>query len=199
MTDDGEPWRPTFKEVLGDKSIDDFKIESQARFEEAVVELILKRYGVASRVKWDMLNRHEQLYGFKRLTLTDFHTWFPGFPVRLFAVRLEKMDDDKHAHRLFEKLPKLRFVKEFDDLAEERGETYGQHALVVHWPYLKTVATRQGGALVVHDNLTDNEAVPGARLVHRDENRAIVLEPLWRFLAVLESTSSWGMEQVTPE
>jgi hypothetical protein len=89
---------------------------SDRGYEDRIVNLLFRRYGLPDEIRLDMICQHRAQTGEPRLTLFAFHERFPTFPVFLAAVRLGGPTGIKP---WFDDFPRLEIVRAYSQAAEE--------------------------------------------------------------------------------
>lgn len=197
MATDMPDYRDGFHDMIDDRTVEDFQLEDEARFEDAIVGWLLNRYCSGNSVKYEMLQEYADEHGVKRLTLEAFHDRFPQYPLRLFARKFPKIVAACPVHRFFEKFDKTVICKAFDELSDLYDpDAYSNYGMAFFWPHLRQIKTQAGGVLVLHTLEEDPPDVPGTRIVLRLEEspgspRELHLEPLWRLAEIIDRSFTW--------
>ena len=149
------------------------------KFERKVVSDLLTYYGLAS-CKAELISENRQLTGKRALTLFQFHTRFPSFPVYLHAKVVTNLRKDHTVAALLQNFEGTRIFDQYCKVREDHlpadcsGKEFG---LVLKWPYLNKPA-------VLHNQGASTEC--GARIVFRmRSHEALVLETLQSLLGGL--------------
>ena len=167
-----------------DFSAEEFEAKNQQRFEAAVVDAIVARYGCHTTGMRQRLAARSRRNGPDDWpTFYDFCDEFNYYlPLYLFARRWPRIDSELSITTLIENFEKTRPFKEFLSLVDEVPETHTHHGLVFFWPRLKRGKTKQGGALVLHNSADVATGRLGLVICHKTSERICWLEPFHHLL-----------------
>lgn len=168
---DEEPIKSRFLQNLNE-----VKRSADYRWEHRVVSRLLTVLDVAWKRK-ELLDAEEEATGESRLSLATFHEAFPDLPFRLLSHALYRIESDVNVAKLLTKFSKTRLMKTYDEYADYLPEDMSEdkaYGLVVPWPYVKN-------GFILHDMAVDFSS-EGTRLVIRDGDRVLILEPFDNFL-----------------
>ena len=91
-----------YQDAFDNRTGADFAALDAERFEEAVVEFLLQRFGLSRGVKFELLTQHFDEHGKRLLTLTDFYDRFPEFPVPLAVLKSARISEVTNLRHLVE-------------------------------------------------------------------------------------------------
>lgn len=160
------------------------------KYEEKIVKVLLKRFGIPEEYKYKMLEESHRRWDTRTLTLPLFEQFFPTFPVQLTTTYFPYVMNMFTVADLFSGFDRTLLLRRYEDCQDgypglNPAKPFG---MVFNWPHLK----RGGGGLVLHNHRVD-VAVSGTRLLWvSDRGQQVVVETLNVLLDTIESDGANG-------
>ena len=162
------------------KTAADFSAEALVRFEGAVVEYILKRYGMDREFR-QLRSESLRIDKSPHVRFDLFIEAWPHFPAYLCVRQFQRVAENATLAKLVDQFDRTVIAKEWLDIPGSLPEDWASPvAMVFFWPYLKK-KTAHGGAMVLH-NCDCNQEVPGFFAGLTLESNRLWLESLPRFV-----------------
>lgn len=193
---DGEIPKPGF--VKGSnrnsKAFGEFTELGRRRFEDDVVNVLLRRYRL-DRFRPELRAVAKEKDDSSLMTLDDFREVFSEFPVHLEAQLVKKVVELSPVHVLLSRFYNAPFFAAFEQVeaVAEQQRSCRLPVLAFRW---STLRAKDSGSIVVVHSVPDLSHVGGARItwVNPETHQVYVLEQLSSFLDSLDAHSiTWSM------
>lgn len=166
---------------------EDFRQHHADEFEDQIVAVLCRHYGVPTIVRERMRTANQDWIGEKVLTFIQWYDFYPEFPMYFGSTVIPHLPKDATVSKLFTSFGTRKFIEEYEVLLESAPTPDScPTGLIFKWPYLAGPGSPPTG-LVLH-NRSFNEGVAGVRItwISPDTKSRLTIEPLTILLTTLD-------------